>query len=299
MRRMTSRGVKCSPAVSLEASANFRMSSSKASPMSWLLTRAGAGRRRRTFRDLVEQVRLAQPLKLLGEAEVLEDVPHRRGEALDIGGEVGGDVVLVAHQLAHVERRGVHEGVAGDAQQERLGVHPGGFPLGLLREHGRLGGSQHAVQAAQHGERQDDLAVLRGLEVAPEEVGDGPDEGGDGGWLAHGILSRTGRWVSSMGARAPSRQGVRSSAAPQRRRVPLNTPVVAIETSPESVWPFAAVGVRPKPSESLGASTGLLEACAASPALWRLTATTSDPPARPSGARVPSRSSRRIRRSCP
>ena len=41
MRRMTSRGVKCSPAVSLDASANLRISSSKARPMSWLLTWSG------------------------------------------------------------------------------------------------------------------------------------------------------------------------------------------------------------------------------------------------------------------
>jgi hypothetical protein len=41
MSRMTSRGVKCSPAVSFESSANLRMSSSKTSPIRALLTTSG------------------------------------------------------------------------------------------------------------------------------------------------------------------------------------------------------------------------------------------------------------------
>ncbi len=41
MSRMTSRGVKCSPAVSLESSANLRMSSSKTAPIWALLTTSG------------------------------------------------------------------------------------------------------------------------------------------------------------------------------------------------------------------------------------------------------------------
>ena len=39
--RITSRGVKCSPAVSFESSANFRISSSNTSPISALLTVSG------------------------------------------------------------------------------------------------------------------------------------------------------------------------------------------------------------------------------------------------------------------
>jgi hypothetical protein len=51
--------------------------------------------------------------------------------------------------------------------------------LSQLGEHRRLGRLEHAVEAAQHGEGQDDLAVLGLLVVAAEEVGDGPDEGGE------------------------------------------------------------------------------------------------------------------------
>ena len=41
MSRMTSRGVKCSPAVSLESSANLRISSSNTKPICALLTAVG------------------------------------------------------------------------------------------------------------------------------------------------------------------------------------------------------------------------------------------------------------------
>jgi hypothetical protein len=59
--------------------------------------------------------------------------------------------------------------------------------------HDGLGGLQHAVQAAQHGEGQDHLAVLGRLVVALQQVGDGPQEAGEAGfayvhpwWLRHG-----------------------------------------------------------------------------------------------------------------
>ena len=45
-------------------------------------------------------------------------------------------------------------------------------------EHGLLGRLEHAVEAADHRQRQDDLAVLGLLVVAAQQVGDRPDEGG-------------------------------------------------------------------------------------------------------------------------
>jgi hypothetical protein len=60
IRRMTSRGVKCSPAVSLEISANLRISSSKTRPIWWLSDDLGVqvdlGE---LLGDLVEQPALA------------------------------------------------------------------------------------------------------------------------------------------------------------------------------------------------------------------------------------------------
>ena len=63
-------------------------------------------------------------------------------------------------------------------QEERLRVQPGLLPGRVLGQHGGLGGLQHAIQPPQDGEGQDDLAVLGLLVVAAQQIGDGPDEGG-------------------------------------------------------------------------------------------------------------------------
>jgi hypothetical protein len=77
--------------------------------------------------DEVEQAGLGQLVDLGVELEALEDVAHGGREPLHVGAEVLADVVLVAHELLQVERRGVVEELAGLAEQEGLGVHPGGF----------------------------------------------------------------------------------------------------------------------------------------------------------------------------
>ena len=55
---------------------------------------------------------------------------------------------------------GVVEELAGLAQEEGLGVQPGLLAADLFDEHGGLGGLQHAIEAAEHSERQNDLAVF-------------------------------------------------------------------------------------------------------------------------------------------
>ena len=151
--------------------------------------------------DEVEQAGLGQLVDLGVKLEALENVAHGRRERLHVGAQVFADVVLVAHELLQVERRGVVEELAGLAQQEGLGIQAGRLAGFLLGQHGGLGGFQHAIQAAQDGEGQDDLAVFGLLVVAAQEVGDGPDEGGKvgigswvlefaqvgGGWPACGI----------------------------------------------------------------------------------------------------------------
>jgi len=42
-----------------------------------------------------------------------------------------------------------------------------------------LGGLQHAVQTAEHSERQDDLPVFGLLVIPAKEIGDGPDKWGE------------------------------------------------------------------------------------------------------------------------
>ena len=124
----------------------------------------------------VQQLGLVQPFDRGGKVEVLEDGPHVGREALDVAVQVGANVVLVAHQLAHVERRHVVEIQAGLALDEGLERDAGGLLRCVLLEHLGLGGREHAVQAAQHRKRQDHAAVLALLEVATQEVGDGPDQ---------------------------------------------------------------------------------------------------------------------------
>ena len=158
------------------------------------------------FTDEVQEPGLGEPVDLGVKLEGLEDVPDVRGEALGVGVEVFSGVVLVAHQLLHVEGRRVEEEVAGFFEQEGLGVDLRGFALLKLGEDGGLRLLEHAVEAPQDGERQDHLAILRLLVVAPEEVGDRPDEGreirvGHGGgskrkWTGDGALLGTGRKTS-------------------------------------------------------------------------------------------------------
>ena len=135
--------------------------------------------------DQIEQTGLGEAVDLQVELEALEDVPHRRRKRLDVGAQVLADVVLVAHQLFQVERRGVVEELAADFEEERLGIQAGRLAFRFFRQDRRLAGFQQAVEPPQHGEGKDDLAVLRLLVVAPEQIGDGPDEGGKVG-VGHG-----------------------------------------------------------------------------------------------------------------
>jgi len=64
------------------------------------------------FGDEVEQAGLGELLDLGVELEALEDVAHGGRERLQIGAEVFADVILVAHELFQVERRGVVEKLA-------------------------------------------------------------------------------------------------------------------------------------------------------------------------------------------
>ena len=125
----------------------------------------------------VQQLGLVQPLDGGGEVEMLEDGAHVRRETLDVAVEVGADVVLVAHELAHVQRRDVVEVQSGLALDKGLEGNARLLLVGVLLQRGFLGGGKHAVQAAQHREGQDNAAVLALLEVAAQQVGHRPDEG--------------------------------------------------------------------------------------------------------------------------
>ena len=135
----------------------------------------------------VEQVVLVEAVEGGGEVEALEEVADVVGEAGDVGREVGADVGRVPQQGGEGEGRGVEEGEAGGPHQEALQGGGGqGLLGGVLLEDLGLGRLQDAVQPAQDGEGQDDPAVFGLLEIAAQQIGDGPDQGGGGG--SHAVL---------------------------------------------------------------------------------------------------------------
>jgi len=121
--------------------------------------------------------RLVELLDLGLKAEVLDDLAGTLAEAGDVMLQVGGDVGGVVGELGKVEAAGVVEGLPGDVFEHRLGVGKLTALEALMpREHRGLGRLEHAVEAAEHGERQDHAAVLGGLVGAAQQIGDTPDE---------------------------------------------------------------------------------------------------------------------------
>lgn len=128
--------------------------------------------------DEIQQPGLGEPVNLVVEVERFKDITHGRGKGLQIRKEIFLDVVLIPHQLFHVERGRVIEKLPRLPQQERLGIHPGLRPdVEFLQDRG-LGRFEHAIQPPEDGERQNDLPILGLLVVPAEEIGDGPDKRG-------------------------------------------------------------------------------------------------------------------------
>ena len=179
MRRMTSRGVKCSPAVSLESSEKRRIE---------LLVEvahlqvgdglAGAGRSRRTSRPpgrAGRRGRAGRPGCARSNFSSTSAAPGEK--AREVGVQVVGDVGRVVQQRRHRQRRGVVELLAAAACRSS-GSRLSTLPASLVGDLQHLGlcRLQHAVEPAEHDERQDDPPVLGLLVVAPQQVGDRPDE---------------------------------------------------------------------------------------------------------------------------
>lgn len=148
--------------------------------------------------DLVEEVGVVELADELGEVEIFEDLAGVLGEGGDVGLEVGLDAGLA--EGGEVHARGVEEGEpAGGAEEELFLGLLGELLFGellSLGEHLRFGRSQHAFETAQEGEGEDDTAVLALLEVASEEVGDGPTVGGEVvGGLGHGLVRKEKRAI--------------------------------------------------------------------------------------------------------
>ncbi len=151
-----------------------------------------------------ERVGLRQARDLVAELEVLEDVLHVRREAVEVGFEVGLELLLARArpEVAQREPGGVVERLAGGLAQGSVLVGDAGLvERGLHVEHVLLGGLEHGVETAQHGHGQDDVAILAAhVQVAQDIVGDAPDEVGDPVELS--LFHITPRVGASLVARA-------------------------------------------------------------------------------------------------
>ena len=121
-----------------------------------------------TLGHLIQQPGFGEAVDLRVEVEALENVPYRYRKTLNVGKQVFLDVVLVAHQFFHIQRRNIVEALPGLAQQERFGIDTGLLFAGLFGQYGVLGGFQHAVQTAQHSKGQNNLAVFGLFVVAAQ-----------------------------------------------------------------------------------------------------------------------------------
>ena len=190
---MTSRGVKCSPAVSFES---FRELADQLLEDQRPSARCGTDVGMQVdvgelLGDQVEQVRLRPAGRSARRTRSARRCRARRREAPACRRRGSGAMWSWSPiSFCQVERaRCCRSCWPALRSRNGSGFTPGLLALGQLRQHGGLGRLQHAVEPAQHGERQDDLAVLGLLVVAAQQVGDGPDEVGElGEVLGHGPL---------------------------------------------------------------------------------------------------------------
>src|SRR5258706_6282945 len=163
------------------------------------------------FRDEIEQAALVQSLDLRGELEALEHITHLWRESIRVLVEVLPNVVLVAHELLHVHGRGVVEARLRLPAQKRVRVDSRLLARSVFDQHRFLGGLEHTVQAPQHREGQDHLAVFGLLVVAAQQVSDRPDEGRK--CLVVHSISRYPASLKDSAIRSCSRAGMRSFLA--------------------------------------------------------------------------------------
>jgi hypothetical protein len=132
------------------------------------------------LQHLEQQPRLIEPADCVVEVEALNDLAHVLAEAGDVIAKIGCDVRRVADQLVEIVQRGVVERETGGHAELLVEVlQPSVSQLGLPREHLSLGTGQHAVETAQHGQRQDDVLVPAAPEGVANEVGDPPQKTDD------------------------------------------------------------------------------------------------------------------------
>ena len=134
------------------------------------------------FEDLPEKAGIIEALELVGQQELLqEDVLHIGRKTHDVVDQVGVELAgVLLFEFGEGEARSVVGlDVAADCSQQdrfpRLIIDVDG-QVRMGRQDGVLGGLQDQIKAAQHDQGQHDFAVLRLLEIPPQQLSDGPSE---------------------------------------------------------------------------------------------------------------------------
>jgi len=119
-----------------------------------------------------EQPGLIQLGDGVAQVKLFNHLTHIIAEAVDIGLQIGRQVGGVIGQALKGKGRGIVENKARSLAQH--GVKIGQFTLvsGMGLQHSGLGRLQHAVNAAQHRERQDDILILAAAKSIADQVGD-------------------------------------------------------------------------------------------------------------------------------
>ena len=136
--------------------------------------------RRGEFLDQRAQgVSLGKSRDLIAKLEVIEDVLYVGREPVEVRCEVGSELLAIGagSEVAQGELRGVVECLAcGLSQGGVLLNHSGLVQLGFHVQDSLLAVFQDCIEPAQHGHRQDHVAVLAAhVQVAQDVVGDTPD----------------------------------------------------------------------------------------------------------------------------
>jgi hypothetical protein len=177
MRRMTSRGVKWSPASSLAASLNFRTSSSKVRPISRLDTWSGWRSISPNFWISLKRRFVLSSFWICWSKPKLSNRERTSGKSRGYSAGDFGPGFGISFEALEIVLAGVVELLPGGALEHLVDV--GGvlaFQFFVLFENFGFRRFENAVEPAEDGHGQHDFAIFGGTIRASEEVGDVPDE---------------------------------------------------------------------------------------------------------------------------
>ena len=137
---------------------------------------------------LEQQPGLIQSADRVVEVESLEHLTHVLAEPGDVVAQIGGEVRRIGKELVEIVARGVVEGETGDLAELRVEIlELAAGQLRLFREHLLLSAGKHAIEAAEHGQGEDDVLILAAFERVADEVRDTPEKADDLA-VVHGLL---------------------------------------------------------------------------------------------------------------